>query len=191
IHLYNLRKFKQVFFPDIRFLRDLQLATRRQSKVQHWWLLLLRMLFLAALVLAFAQPYINSGVKDNRALVQAIFIDNSYSMTAAKGPLSLLDKSKSVAMDWIRNAPLETRFVVMSHDRTSITRAVTAKEAEEVLQSIQVSAQTIPLSSILNKLKAAEETEQDKRWAYFLFTDLQAPAMVDSLLINNKIVPPK
>src|SRR5690606_9479810 len=47
-----------------------------------------------------------------------------------------------------------------------------------------------PLSSILNKLKAAEETEQDKRWAYFLFTDLQAPAMVDSLLINNKDVPP-
>src|ERR1035438_6940578 len=60
IHLFNLRKYKVVLFPHTRFLKTIQLNSRKQSQVRYKWLLATRLLFLAALVLAFAQPFFRS-----------------------------------------------------------------------------------------------------------------------------------
>src|ERR1700745_808044 len=47
IHLFNLRRYKTVFFPHTRFLRNIQLRSRRSSEVRYKWLLGLRLVFLA------------------------------------------------------------------------------------------------------------------------------------------------
>ncbi|MBK6410933.1 MAG: BatA domain-containing protein [Flavobacteriales bacterium] len=57
IHLFQLRRFKRIDFPNVRFLQEVTQQTRSRKKVRHWLVLLTRMLALACLVLAFAQPY--------------------------------------------------------------------------------------------------------------------------------------
>src|ERR1700744_6600077 len=82
IHLFNLRRYKTVFFPHTRFLKNIQLNSRRQSQVRYKWLLAARLLFLASLILAFAQPWFNRHTKkDIGNKLQVIYMDNSYSMS--------------------------------------------------------------------------------------------------------------
>ena len=61
IHLFQLRRFKRIDFPNVRFLAEVSQQTRARKKVQHWLVLLARCLAIASLVLAFAQPYMPSA----------------------------------------------------------------------------------------------------------------------------------
>src|SRR5438874_10808628 len=56
VHLMMRQKPKRLPFPAFRFLRQRHLINRRRMRLQHLLLLLLRMLVLAALILAIAQP---------------------------------------------------------------------------------------------------------------------------------------
>jgi hypothetical protein len=58
IHLFNFRKFKRVLFTNVRFIKDIQLETRKQSRLKHLIILALRILTITCLVVAFAQPFI-------------------------------------------------------------------------------------------------------------------------------------
>ncbi|HNB82021.1 MAG TPA: BatA domain-containing protein, partial [Chitinophagaceae bacterium] len=46
IHLFNFRKYKRVFFPDIRFLKSLQEQTKRHSQLKKLLILAARILCL-------------------------------------------------------------------------------------------------------------------------------------------------
>ena len=52
IHLFQLRRFKRIDFPNVRFLAEVSQQTRARKKVQHWLVLLARCLAIAALGLA-------------------------------------------------------------------------------------------------------------------------------------------
>ena len=58
IHLFNFRRFRKVFFTNVEFIKELKQETRKQSKLKHLLVLLARILAVAAIVLAFARPYI-------------------------------------------------------------------------------------------------------------------------------------
>jgi hypothetical protein len=82
IHLFQLRRFKRIDFPNVRFLAEVSQQTRARKKVQHWAVLLARCLAITALVLAFAQPYIPGadGVTKVGQRAVSLFIDDSFSM---------------------------------------------------------------------------------------------------------------
>jgi len=81
IHLFHFRRFKKVLFTNVKFLQEIKEETSSRSKVKNLLVLLSRLLAVAALVLAFAQPYIPQGkdIKKGNSAV-SIFVDNSYSM---------------------------------------------------------------------------------------------------------------
>nr|MBP8879196.1 BatA domain-containing protein [Flavobacteriales bacterium] len=82
IHLFQLRRFKRIDFPNVRFLAEISQQTRARKKVQHWLVLLARLLALACLVFAFAQPYLpstNGAVQAGQRAV-SLFLDDSFSM---------------------------------------------------------------------------------------------------------------
>lgn len=85
IHLFNFKKYKKVLFSDIRFLQEIKEQTNKRSKLKNLLILLSRLLALSALVLAFAQPYLNKYNNQNKGdKFLSIFIDNSYSMGLQK-----------------------------------------------------------------------------------------------------------
>ncbi|HYD23068.1 MAG TPA: BatA domain-containing protein, partial [Flavipsychrobacter sp.] len=116
IHLFNLRRYKTVYFPHTRFLKNIQLRSQKQSQVRYKWLLALRLLFLAALILAFAQPFFFGTDKRDTKRIQAIYIDNSGSMSLKKDARRLVDMAKEAARRQIRNAAPGTKFVLLTND---------------------------------------------------------------------------
>lgn len=85
IHLFNFRRYRKVYFSNVDALGDLQTESRRRSNVRRWLVLACRVLAVAALVLAFAGPFVpgDRGEVHSGSTVVSIYIDNSYSMEAA------------------------------------------------------------------------------------------------------------
>jgi len=174
IHLFNLRRYKHVLFPNIRFLRQLQVASKRTAKIQKKWLLLTRLLFLAALVTAFAQPYFKTGqTAGNAGAVQVIYLDNSLSMTAKKDMESLLQKAKNRARQLINASNRNARFLILSNDKMAATRPLTAPAALDMIRAIKPTAQIVDINRILGSIAAAQENDPNELWRVYLFSDFQ------------------
>ncbi|MBW7913200.1 MAG: BatA domain-containing protein [Taibaiella sp.] len=141
IHLFNLRRYKTVYFPHTRFLKNIQLRSQKQSQLRYKLLLALRMLFLLLLVLAFAQPYFAGADKqDTGNRLQAIYIDNSGSMSLKKESQRLVDIAKETARRQVRNAPPGTRFVLLTNERPVSYRPMPAEQAMAELGAIDISS---------------------------------------------------
>lgn len=93
IHLFQLRRFQKVPFTNVAFLKKVQLQTRKSATLKKWLTMLARMLALACLVLAFAQPVATNKSALDQQQELVIYIDNSFSMQA-RGPQGpLLDRA--------------------------------------------------------------------------------------------------
>lgn len=89
IHLFQLRRFKKTEFTNLRFLKEITLQTRKSSQLKKWLVLASRLLALACLIFAFAQPFqAEKAVSKEKELV--IYLDNSYSMQAKSSRGELL-----------------------------------------------------------------------------------------------------
>ncbi|SRX56013.1 BatA domain-containing protein [Aequorivita sp. CIP111184] len=112
IHLFQLRRFQKVEFTNVAFLKKVTIQTRKSSQLKKWLTLLIRMLALASIIIAFAQPFTASKTALNTKKETVFYIDNSFSMQArgAKGPLleralqDLFDKSGGAEkLSWFTN----------------------------------------------------------------------------------------
>jgi hypothetical protein len=100
IHLFNFRRYKKVFFTNVRFIKEVKQETRKQSQLRHLIVLLLRILAITALVFAFAQPFIplsDRAVNPKAVNYISIYVDNSFSMQAEGNGGTLLDEAKTKA----------------------------------------------------------------------------------------------
>ncbi|WP_204345253.1 BatA domain-containing protein [Psychroserpens algicola] len=100
IHLFQLRKFKSVPFTNVQFLKELTIQTRKSSQLKKWLTLLTRLLLLACIIIAFAQPYISNSDSFNTKSETVIYLDNSFSMQSPSSNGSLLN---SAIQDIIEN----------------------------------------------------------------------------------------
>lgn len=80
VHLLQLRRWKKEYFTNVQLLKQLQMQSQKSSKLKKRLLLISRLLFLACLVLTFAQPFFPSKNKSQAQNQLAIVLDNSYSM---------------------------------------------------------------------------------------------------------------
>lgn len=112
IHLFQLRKFQKIAFTNVAFLKKVQIQTRKSSQLKKWLTLLIRLLALACIILAFAQPFIASKTALNTNKETVVYLDNSFSMQArgTSGPLlqrakqQLYDEAKgNGTLSWLTN----------------------------------------------------------------------------------------
>ena len=85
VHLFQLRRFKKEAFTNVAFLKYIAIQTRKSSQLKKWLTLLTRLLALAAIILAFAQPFSSKSTSYNTTQETVIWLDNSFSMQK-KGP---------------------------------------------------------------------------------------------------------
>jgi hypothetical protein len=72
LHLTQKEKKEVVFFPSLMFVRKIPYQASRRRRIQHWFLLLLRLAALALIILAFARPLLDradapAGARAGRA----------------------------------------------------------------------------------------------------------------------------
>lgn len=190
IHLVNLRRYKQEIFPNIRFLRRLQISSKKSSKLRRRWLLLTRILFLLTLVLAFSQPFFYGQQEGKNTGVETavLYIDNSLSMSVQKQGNALLNLAKSKALQLIQEAPVNAQFVVLSNDQFYFSSPVDKNEASQKINQITLSNQTISLEDIKNLLEIQLPSAQQRRHtAVYLFSDFQKSTLLPSVAQQNSI----
>lgn len=173
IHLFNLRRYKTVFFPHTRFLKTIQLNSQKQSQIRYKVLLTLRLLFLASLILAFAQPFFNQGGKKDNNTLNVIYIDNSASMTAKKGARTLLDVAKELAAQQIRNTDAGAKFLLLTNNRLNTYNVLSATKALTELQQIDVSAGSITAKQVLESVENILRNESLRAANLFYYSDFQ------------------
>ncbi|HPG33408.1 MAG TPA: BatA domain-containing protein, partial [Lentimicrobium sp.] len=140
IHLFNFRKYRKVYFSNVRFLRELQQKTQKQSRLLHLLVLLLRILTIVFLVLAFAQPYLPSATKTapGQISVVSIFIDNSFSMEASGTKGRLIDEAKMAASEIAAAYKPDDLFQLLTNDfEGKHQRLVTKDEFIEMLKDVK------------------------------------------------------
>ena len=125
IHLFYFRRFKTVYFTNVRFLREVKEESSSRRKLRNLLVLLARCLAVAFLVFAFAQPFIprnTDGVKKGEQ-VASIYIDNSFSMNALSKDLALLEKAKLKAHEIVEAYANDDKFQILTNDFEEIGRA--------------------------------------------------------------------
>jgi hypothetical protein len=161
LHLFYFRRYKKVFFSNLRFLREVKEETSTRNRLRNLLILLARILAMASIIFAFAQPIIplrnavKAGIRD-----VSVFIDNSFSMQSFGKDLSLFDKARQKAKEIILGYSTEDRFQVLGHELSSAQQQwVGRDEALIRLEEMEFTPDVKPLSVVIGRQKQSFSRE--------------------------------
>ena len=149
VHLFQLRRFKNEYFTNVQFLKELSIQTRKSSKIKKWLLLITRLLLLAALITAFAQPFFKAKESKNSSNEMYIVLDNSYSMQAKGNKGELL---KRAIQDLLENTPENQTFSLITNNETYWNTDI--KSIQKEIKNSNYSALPFQLESAMAKIKS-------------------------------------
>lgn len=149
IHLFQLRRFKKTPFTNVKFLKKVISESRRSSTLKKWLLLFTRLMIIAGLVIAFAQPFFakSSALKAKETV---IYLDDSFSMhaksekstvfqDAAQQLLQAIPKDQTFSLFTNEHVFKNTRVKSIQNDLLALTPAKTQLSLAE----IQLKANTL------------------------------------------------
>lgn len=177
IHLFNFRRVKKVNFSNIALLKAVNTQAKTFLKMKQWLALACRVLFIASLVLAFAQPFLPSknGLNANGRSITSFYIDNSASMqneTDNQAGLSIaIKKLEKLANE----LPKAARSHLITNDFTTTDyKSFNPSELKNESSKIEISGSTRGLDEIFERQKnIIEKNSSSKINTYFLFSDFQ------------------
>ncbi|MFH1003938.1 MAG: BatA domain-containing protein [Bacteroidota bacterium] len=176
IHLFNFRRFKKIYFSDIRFLKEVTQETHNRNKLKHLLILLSRIFAVTFLVFAFAQPFIPAEKENSVAGTQAIsiWIDNSFSMENITTNGTLFDEAKRYARE-IAMAHLSTDlFQLLTNDfEGRYQHLVSREDFFKMLDEIKISSSVKSLSEIISRQTDMLNSSEIKNKKAFLISDFQ------------------
>ncbi|WP_316749558.1 BatA domain-containing protein [Pedobacter gandavensis] len=174
IHLFNFRKFKQVYFSNVQFLKEAKEQNSSRDKLQHLLVLACRILAVMFLVLAFARPYIplETGADPNKGNLISVYIDNSYSMETVNKEGNLLDEAKRKAKEIAGAYQLNDQFQLLTNDFEGKHQRKLNKEAFiQMLEDVKISPANRNLQQVVNRLQ--QEGDSRKNQIVYLLSDFQ------------------
>lgn len=176
IHLFSFRRFKKVEFTNVKFLKEVKEETASRAKIKHLLVLFSRMLAIAFLVFAFAQPFIKSEdteVKKGSKAV-SIFIDNSFSMKAMSKDMSLFEKAKQKASEISQAYSVGDRFQIITNDFDgSQQRLIPQEDVEANIEATEISPATRKLSKVIERQKQAFKNSEAENKIIYILSDFQ------------------
>lgn len=193
IHLFNFRRFKKIYFTNVRFLKEIKQDTQSKSKLKHLLVLLSRLLALTFLVLAFAQPFIPAKTNKVQTGTKrvSIYVDNSFSMDALGKNGSLLETAKKKARE-IANAykPSDEFQLLTSSFEGRHQRLVNRDEFIRILDEIKPTSSVHSISEILQRQQDAlfsEGKSKTSKTAYIISDFQQSTFNLESAKIDSAL----
>ncbi|HET8808796.1 MAG TPA: BatA domain-containing protein [Flavobacteriaceae bacterium] len=148
VHLFQLRKFKKTPFTNVAFLKKVILQTRKSSQLKKWLTLLARLLALACVIFAFAQPFLPKSDTALQPKETIVYLDNSFSMQLEGKRGELL---KRAIHEILETLPPEKTITLMTNDE--IYRNVSVEQLKKELLQLPYSSNSIALNTILLRAK--------------------------------------
>ncbi len=189
IHLFDFRKNKKVYFPDISFLKQVQHSSKKPLRLKQILILLSRIGFISFLVLVFAQPILpTSGANKLHNGVKLIYVDNSQSMSSLlASDKPGLTAAKSIAQEICNKLPKGQEVVVV--DNTSFGNPLmpgSTKESLERIANIVYTQQPFSMGQL--KLAIAGLAQQAIHISdVFIISDFQKSTTIDYGLNNDSL----
>ncbi len=175
IHLFYFRRFKKVYFTNVKFLKEVKEETSARRKVRNLLVLLSRLLAIAMLVFAFAQPFIPQDTevqKGDKSV--SIFIDNSFSMNALSEDVPLIEKAKQRAREVVNAYSVEDRFQIMTNDfEGRHQRLVSKEDALALIDEVQTTPSVKEISKTLTRQLQALNTGKLENKTAYVISDFQ------------------
>ena len=168
VHLFQLRKFQKVDFTNVAFLKEATLQTRKSSQIKKWLILLTRLLLLAALVIAFAQPFTSKSNSFKTEKETIIYLDNSFSMQAKGNQGELL---KRAVQDIIANVPENQNISIITND--DVFKNTTLKAIKNDLLKLNYSSNGLSPEAVLLKSKTLFNNKSNTLKNIILISDFQ------------------
>lgn len=199
IHLFYFRRFKTIYFTNVRHLRAIKKESQYKNRLKHLLVLLSRMLFIAAAVLAFAQPYIPDDEIGQMAGAEkhiSIYVDNSFSMLNKSESGSLIEEAVSRAKAVMNGYGDRDKFQILTNDfEGRHQRFYTKEEAEKILDEVLETPIIRDFNSIYKRQQDAFSNTNAEVKHAFIVSDFQASTMQleraeePDTLINYAFVP--
>ena len=191
IHLFNFRRHKTVYFSNTSILKTIEQENKKTKKLKDLIVLITRMLFIAALVVAFAYPYKknNNTINNNVDNLIAVYIDNSMSMQSYSSEKTLFDDARSSAVKLVENLNQAQKFVLLSNDRNPINEYPMNKD-EMLIRLNEMKTESAPVSfeNIYNSLEFIKKKNNFKSASLFVYSDFQKNMMKVDELKNDTTI---
>lgn len=191
IHLFNFRRHKIVYFSNTATLKTIEQENAKTKKLKYIIALIMRMLFIAALVFAFAHPY-NPEQKlktDDADNLVAVYIDNSMSMHSQSSEISLIEDSRASARALVSNISPSQRFVLLTNSRQPDNEY--PMNQDEMLMSIdamQTESSPMSFNNLYENLQMIMKRNGFKSASLFMYSDFQDNMMnMDGLVADSAI----
>ncbi|NNC82346.1 MAG: hypothetical protein HKN79_02115 [Flavobacteriales bacterium] len=176
VHLFNFKRFKKVVFPNVRFLKKVDLQTRSKNKLRHLIILLSRLLALTCLVMAFARPFLPADDDERKSSqhVVAIYLDNSYSMQLENEDGMLLSQAMAGAERIIDAYGRNDRFILLTNElRPEHQFLLSGEKMKEELGSITSVPESRSYSEMIERAKDALSRTSNASKHIYVFSDFQ------------------
>lgn len=184
IHFLNFRKSKTIYFSSLRFIEEVKSTYRKRNRLTDLLLLLLRLFIMACLIIAFAQPVVQSNKSGSGAPapIVGLFVDNSQSMELTEKGESMLTIAKSKAKEIVREFPPDSRFLLFFNGYSTNLPGVTDKELTlNLIDGIQPSAAQSPMEDILRFFNQGTDNKLAQVSSIILISDFQESLFAKSL----------
>lgn len=175
IHLLNFQKYKKIYFTQTDLVADLKQKTRKQSVLRHWLILLLRMLAIAMLVIAFANPYIAQREQPaSSGEFVSVYLDNSFSMQAQTSGGVLLDEAKSKARALADAYDRSTKFQLVTNELLGKQqRWLTREQFKTAIDKVEFAPEFRQLSEVIHRQHQLIKADNNKNATVYFISDFQ------------------
>ena len=176
IHLFYFRKYKKVYFSDIRFLKQVQEEKSTIDKLKKRLILATRLLALLFLILAFAQPFIGSNKNKLNQGTSAVcvYVDNSYSMGLKKGGEQVLSIAKIKAKEIANAFNTGDKFSLLTNDLEGMhQRWMQKQDFLDAIDKIELSPNIKTIDEISKKEATLFQSLNAKNKLGFFISDFQ------------------
>jgi len=188
LHFFNLRRPTTVDFSSLNFVQELQETAVQRVRIKEWLLLALRMLAIACLVMAFAQPTLTgnvTGVGGSVRTAHGLVVDNSLSMQVDS-------HDEGRAFDQALQRGRRVLEMVEEEDEVAVWPTARAREgrpslttnmgvAREALASLEARPGAASLAHTAGQAAATLNGASAPRKVLYVVSDLQRSTLGDSV----------
>lgn len=158
IHLFNFRRVKRVQFSNIALLKKVKEESSSKRKPVELLILLSRLLFLAFLILAFAQPIFKDNANDQELSDEVlIYLDNSLSMDMpVSSQQSAFDRAYSLSTGVVDAYPESAKFKFLENGYgNSLNTSYTASTIKDRFTELELSGVGRSMDEIQSRIAAS------------------------------------
>jgi hypothetical protein len=175
IHLFSFRRYRKVFFTNVRFLKEIKEETSSRQKIKNLLVLAARCLAVLGLVFAFAQPFLpqqDKVLQGERSV--SIFVDNSFSMNALSQDIPLFEKAKQRAREIVQAYAPDDRFQILTNDfEGRHQRLISKEDALALIDEIKPSPASREFSKVMQRQQQALNLGKAPNKIAYILSDFQ------------------